>query len=196
MTEKREESKRRKGRWGNEAVNRDGRALSVPPARRAKPKVQTLKNPSELSKIFQPVCFLLCVCFDAPFMPDTCPLFQTPASIWMKNMKTNFLSHVVIKKASSMWRNLIKVGADTYWVKLFVSLRIILEPLDIFILNNWTLTSLSVEQKCILSEGEWFKPIEFERFGGKEKWKNSTKSILFDGAPLRKLIEVHKKSFN
>ncbi|XP_067237687.1 nuclear body protein SP140-like protein isoform X2 [Chanodichthys erythropterus] len=45
------------------------------------------------------------------------------------------------------------------------------------------------KQKCILSEGQWFKPIEFEQFGGKERCKNSTKSIFCDGIPLRKLIE-------
>ncbi|ROL42897.1 Sp110 nuclear body protein [Anabarilius grahami] len=45
------------------------------------------------------------------------------------------------------------------------------------------------KQKCILSKGQWFKPNEFERFGGKERCKNSTKSIFCDGIQLRKLIE-------
>uniref|UniRef100_A0A672T5L2 Nuclear body protein SP140-like protein n=1 Tax=Sinocyclocheilus grahami TaxID=75366 RepID=A0A672T5L2_SINGR len=48
------------------------------------------------------------------------------------------------------------------------------------------------KQKCIFSEGQWFKPTEFERFGLKERHKKWKTSILCKGIPLQKLIEVHK----
>ncbi|XP_073669967.1 SP110 nuclear antigen, tandem duplicate 4 isoform X4 [Paramisgurnus dabryanus] len=44
-------------------------------------------------------------------------------------------------------------------------------------------------EKCILSEDQWFKPSEFEKFGGKEKSRKWKTSILCDGIPLQKLIE-------
>uniref|UniRef100_A0A671R2X4 Nuclear body protein SP140-like protein n=1 Tax=Sinocyclocheilus anshuiensis TaxID=1608454 RepID=A0A671R2X4_9TELE len=45
------------------------------------------------------------------------------------------------------------------------------------------------KQKCIFSEGQWFKPTEFERFGLKERHKKWKTSILCKGIPLQKLIE-------
>ncbi|KAK7175186.1 hypothetical protein R3I93_002173 [Phoxinus phoxinus] len=45
------------------------------------------------------------------------------------------------------------------------------------------------KQECIFSEGQWFKPTEFERFGGKERNKKWKTSILSNGIPLQKLIE-------
>ncbi|XP_016369697.1 nuclear body protein SP140-like protein isoform X2 [Sinocyclocheilus rhinocerous] len=45
------------------------------------------------------------------------------------------------------------------------------------------------KQKCIFSEGQWFKPTEFERFGMKERHKKWKTSILCKGIPLQKLIE-------
>uniref|UniRef100_A0A671R2U3 Nuclear body protein SP140-like protein n=1 Tax=Sinocyclocheilus anshuiensis TaxID=1608454 RepID=A0A671R2U3_9TELE len=47
-------------------------------------------------------------------------------------------------------------------------------------------------EKCIFSEGQWFKPNEFERFGGKERNKKWKTSIFYDNIPLQKHIEVHK----
>uniref|UniRef100_A0A673FW35 Nuclear body protein SP140-like protein n=1 Tax=Sinocyclocheilus rhinocerous TaxID=307959 RepID=A0A673FW35_9TELE len=47
-------------------------------------------------------------------------------------------------------------------------------------------------EKCIFSEGQWFKPNEFERFGGKERSKKWKTSIFWKNFPLQKLIEVHK----
>ncbi|XP_048054751.1 nuclear body protein SP140-like protein isoform X3 [Megalobrama amblycephala] len=48
---------------------------------------------------------------------------------------------------------------------------------------------LTLEQKCIFSEGQWFKPTEFERFGMKDRNKKWRTSILCKGIPLQKLIE-------
>ncbi|KAK9977360.1 hypothetical protein ABG768_019179 [Culter alburnus] len=45
------------------------------------------------------------------------------------------------------------------------------------------------KQKCIFSEGQWFKPTEFERFGMKDRNKKWRTSILCKGIPLQKLIE-------
>ncbi|XP_048054801.1 nuclear body protein SP140-like isoform X2 [Megalobrama amblycephala] len=45
------------------------------------------------------------------------------------------------------------------------------------------------KQKCIFSEGQWFKPTEFERFGMKDRNKKWRTSILCTGIPLQKLIE-------
>uniref|UniRef100_A0A9J7XXL8 SP110 nuclear antigen, tandem duplicate 4 n=1 Tax=Cyprinus carpio carpio TaxID=630221 RepID=A0A9J7XXL8_CYPCA len=45
------------------------------------------------------------------------------------------------------------------------------------------------KQKCIFSEGQWFTPPEFERFGMKERHKKWKTSILCKGIPLQKLIE-------
>ncbi|XP_059413693.1 nuclear autoantigen Sp-100-like [Carassius carassius] len=45
------------------------------------------------------------------------------------------------------------------------------------------------KQKCISSEGQWFTPPEFERFGMKERHKKWKTSILCKGIPLQKLIE-------
>ncbi|XP_052398378.1 nuclear body protein SP140-like protein isoform X3 [Carassius gibelio] len=45
-------------------------------------------------------------------------------------------------------------------------------------------------EKCIFSEGQWFKPNEFERFGGKERCKKWKTSIVSDNIPLQKLIEA------
>ncbi|XP_056122585.1 nuclear body protein SP140-like protein [Rhinichthys klamathensis goyatoka] len=45
------------------------------------------------------------------------------------------------------------------------------------------------KQECIFSEGQWFKPTEFERFAGKERNKKWKTSILSNGIPLQKLIE-------
>ncbi|XP_073713651.1 nuclear body protein SP140-like protein isoform X2 [Misgurnus anguillicaudatus] len=44
-------------------------------------------------------------------------------------------------------------------------------------------------EKCILSEDQWFKPSEFEKFGGKEKSKKWKTTILCCGVPLQNLIE-------
>ncbi|XP_051994471.1 uncharacterized protein LOC127652393 isoform X2 [Xyrauchen texanus] len=44
-------------------------------------------------------------------------------------------------------------------------------------------------EKCILSEEQWFKPTEFEKFGGKGKNKKWKISILCNGIPVQKLIE-------
>ncbi|KAI7803068.1 hypothetical protein IRJ41_002331 [Triplophysa rosa] len=46
------------------------------------------------------------------------------------------------------------------------------------------------KENCIFSKGRWFKPTEFEKFGGKEKNKKWKYSILCCGVPLQKLIEV------
>uniref|UniRef100_A0A8C1XJX3 Zgc:113411 n=1 Tax=Cyprinus carpio TaxID=7962 RepID=A0A8C1XJX3_CYPCA len=45
-------------------------------------------------------------------------------------------------------------------------------------------------EKCIFSEDQWFKPNEFERFGGKERSKKWKTSIFCDNIPLQKLIET------
>ncbi|XP_067316037.1 nuclear body protein SP140-like protein isoform X2 [Pseudorasbora parva] len=45
------------------------------------------------------------------------------------------------------------------------------------------------KQKCIFSEGQWFKPTEFERFGMMERNKKWRTSILCSGIPLQKLIQ-------
>ncbi|XP_057202553.1 nuclear body protein SP140-like isoform X2 [Triplophysa rosa] len=45
------------------------------------------------------------------------------------------------------------------------------------------------KENCIFSKGRWFKPTEFEKFGGKEKNKKWKYSILCCGVPLQKLIE-------
>ncbi|XP_059413692.1 nuclear body protein SP140-like protein isoform X2 [Carassius carassius] len=45
-------------------------------------------------------------------------------------------------------------------------------------------------EKCIFSEGQWFKPNEFESFGGKERSKKWKTSIVSDNIPLQKLIEA------
>ncbi|XP_016350418.1 nuclear body protein SP140-like protein isoform X3 [Sinocyclocheilus anshuiensis] len=50
-------------------------------------------------------------------------------------------------------------------------------------------------EKCILSEDQWFKPNEFERFGGKERNKKWKTSIFCDIFPLQKLIEAGILSF-
>ncbi|XP_067283197.1 nuclear body protein SP140-like protein [Pseudorasbora parva] len=49
--------------------------------------------------------------------------------------------------------------------------------------------SIGAVQDCIFSEGQWFKPTEFERFGGKGKNKKWKKSICCDGVSLEKCIE-------
>ncbi|XP_056122633.1 nuclear body protein SP140-like protein [Rhinichthys klamathensis goyatoka] len=45
------------------------------------------------------------------------------------------------------------------------------------------------KQECIFSEGQWFKPTEFERFGMMDRNKKWKISILSNGIPLQKLIE-------
>ncbi|XP_077068150.1 nuclear body protein SP140-like protein isoform X2 [Siphateles boraxobius] len=45
------------------------------------------------------------------------------------------------------------------------------------------------KQECIFSEGQWFKPTEFERFGMMDRNKKWKTSILSNGIPLQKLIE-------
>ncbi|KAG1967295.1 nuclear body protein SP140-like [Pimephales promelas] len=45
------------------------------------------------------------------------------------------------------------------------------------------------KQECILSEDQWFKPTEFERFGMMDRNKKWKTSILSNGIPLQKLIE-------
>ncbi|XP_043091537.1 nuclear body protein SP140-like protein isoform X2 [Puntigrus tetrazona] len=45
-------------------------------------------------------------------------------------------------------------------------------------------------KKCIFSEDQWFKPSEFERFGGKERSKKWKASIFCENIPLQKLIEA------
>ncbi|XP_059377550.1 nuclear body protein SP140-like protein [Carassius carassius] len=52
---------------------------------------------------------------------------------------------------------------------------------------NYNLSSM---EKCILSEDQWFKPNEFERFGGKGRNKKWKTSIFCDNIPLQKLIEA------
>ncbi|XP_051742390.1 nuclear body protein SP140-like protein isoform X2 [Ctenopharyngodon idella] len=44
-------------------------------------------------------------------------------------------------------------------------------------------------EKCILSQGHWFTPSAFEKFGGKERCKNWKVSIRCRNTPLKKLIE-------
>ncbi|XP_056309402.1 nuclear autoantigen Sp-100 isoform X1 [Danio aesculapii] len=44
-------------------------------------------------------------------------------------------------------------------------------------------------QPCILSEGQWFTPTEFERFGKKERNKKWKISIFYYGIPLQTFIE-------
>ncbi|KAK7175184.1 hypothetical protein R3I93_002171 [Phoxinus phoxinus] len=44
-------------------------------------------------------------------------------------------------------------------------------------------------QMCIFSEGQWFKPNEFEIFGGKERSKKWRNSIFYNDTPLQKLIK-------
>uniref|UniRef100_A0A673FVN7 SAND domain-containing protein n=1 Tax=Sinocyclocheilus rhinocerous TaxID=307959 RepID=A0A673FVN7_9TELE len=44
-------------------------------------------------------------------------------------------------------------------------------------------------EKCILSQGRWFTPNDFEKFAGKEKCKNWKFSIRCRNTPLKKLIE-------
>ncbi|KAA0705984.1 Nuclear body protein SP140-like protein [Triplophysa tibetana] len=51
------------------------------------------------------------------------------------------------------------------------------------------LKKFSKWEKCIFSKGRWFKPTEFEKFGGKEKNKKWKYSILCCGVPLQELIE-------
>ncbi|KAK7175187.1 hypothetical protein R3I93_002174 [Phoxinus phoxinus] len=54
------------------------------------------------------------------------------------------------------------------------------------------------KQECIFSEGQWFKPTEFERFGMMDRNKKWKTSILSNGIPLQKLIEdgfLTSKSF-
>jgi len=48
-----------------------------------------------------------------------------------------------------------------------------------------------VGEKCILSQGHWFTPSAFEKFGGKERLKNWKFSIRYQNTPLKKLIEVN-----
>ncbi|XP_048054724.1 uncharacterized protein LOC125273390 isoform X6 [Megalobrama amblycephala] len=43
-------------------------------------------------------------------------------------------------------------------------------------------------QACIFSEGQWFKPIDFERFGGKARSKKWRNSIVYNDIPLQELI--------
>uniref|UniRef100_A0A672RX53 SP110 nuclear body protein, tandem duplicate 2 n=1 Tax=Sinocyclocheilus grahami TaxID=75366 RepID=A0A672RX53_SINGR len=49
-------------------------------------------------------------------------------------------------------------------------------------------------EKCILSQGRWFTPTDFEKFAGKEKCKNWKLSIRCRNTPLKKLIEVNNAS--
>ncbi|XP_065108648.1 uncharacterized protein [Paramisgurnus dabryanus] len=51
------------------------------------------------------------------------------------------------------------------------------------------LQKFSNDKKCILSEGRWFNPSKFEKFGGKEKSKKWKNSIYYRDVPLQKLIE-------
>ncbi|XP_036420031.1 nuclear body protein SP140-like protein isoform X2 [Colossoma macropomum] len=44
-------------------------------------------------------------------------------------------------------------------------------------------------EPCILSEGQWFTPSEFEKYGGKEKNRKWRTSILYRQFPLQTLIE-------
>ncbi|XP_043090641.1 uncharacterized protein LOC122341358 [Puntigrus tetrazona] len=44
-------------------------------------------------------------------------------------------------------------------------------------------------EECILSQGLWFTPNDFEKFAGKEKCKNWKVSIRCRNTPLKKLIE-------
>ncbi|XP_051570955.1 nuclear body protein SP140-like protein isoform X1 [Myxocyprinus asiaticus] len=50
-------------------------------------------------------------------------------------------------------------------------------------------------EKCILSEEQWLKPTEFEKFGGMGKNKKWKTSILCNGIPLQILIEDGFLSF-
>ncbi|XP_067220549.1 uncharacterized protein [Chanodichthys erythropterus] len=43
-------------------------------------------------------------------------------------------------------------------------------------------------QACIFSEGQWFKPSDFERFGGKARSKKWRNSIVYNDIPLQELI--------
>ncbi|XDV13574.1 hypothetical protein PO909_001958 [Leuciscus waleckii] len=54
------------------------------------------------------------------------------------------------------------------------------------------------KQECIFSEGQWFTPTEFERFGEKDRNKKWKASIFSTGISLQKLIEdgfLSSKSF-
>ncbi len=51
-----------------------------------------------------------------------------------------------------------------------------------------------VGKECILSQGHWFTPTDFERFAGKEHCKNWKTSIRCINTPLKKLIEVNNAS--
>ncbi|XP_051742396.1 nuclear body protein SP140-like protein isoform X3 [Ctenopharyngodon idella] len=44
-------------------------------------------------------------------------------------------------------------------------------------------------QACIFSEGQWFKPSDFERFGGKARSKKWRNSIFYNDIPLQELIK-------
>lgn len=121
----------------------------------------------------------------------------------------NFLLHVALKRVSCFWRNIVIVGAEIF---LHVKkLSNVYEELDCnsgasrtsmfsktcHPTSGWiNLFFFSLEQKCIFSEGQWFTPPEFERFGMKERHKKWKTSILCKGIPLQKLIEVHKTGFN
>lgn len=45
-------------------------------------------------------------------------------------------------------------------------------------------------EKCIAVEKQWFTPPEFERFAGKQSYKNWKLSIRCMDSPLGKLIQV------
>ncbi|NP_001314741.1 uncharacterized protein isoform X1 [Danio rerio] len=50
-------------------------------------------------------------------------------------------------------------------------------------------------QECIFSEGRWFTPGDFEKFGGGEKSKKWKYSIRYNGLPLQKLIDINSAEF-
>ncbi|KAF4080705.1 hypothetical protein AMELA_G00174370, partial [Ameiurus melas] len=50
---------------------------------------------------------------------------------------------------------------------------------------------LSKKELCILSNGRWFTPTEFEKLGGKEKNKKWKFSILYNQIPLQTFIQVN-----
>ncbi|XP_056309399.1 uncharacterized protein si:dkey-68o6.6 isoform X2 [Danio aesculapii] len=49
-------------------------------------------------------------------------------------------------------------------------------------------------QECIFSEGLWFTPSGFEKFGGRERSKKWKSSIRCDGLPIQDLLDVRRAS--
>ncbi|XP_045930106.1 nuclear body protein SP140 isoform X3 [Micropterus dolomieu] len=54
---------------------------------------------------------------------------------------------------------------------------------------------LAKGQKCIVVKRQWFTPTEFEKFAGKESYKNWKMSIRCMNTPLGKLIKAKKSLF-